>query len=232
LLAVYALWLLAFFSCSSGKLATYVLPAFPALAVLTARVLRDRESTASEASFVAPLVGFSALAALAPIGVIAAAFAAPALLGAAVTLLPASLAGAWAAVRVRRRAELSQAMAAACVGCLVTTLALDRVGGQAAARLTSDRDLAAVALRQSKPKELVVYRVRPFSFIFYTGWKVAYKVTDEEYRRILSGSRDWLLLTKRTRLDALAAVAPGLRYRTVAQNERHLLLGPEEEHLP
>ncbi|HET9063383.1 MAG TPA: glycosyltransferase family 39 protein, partial [Candidatus Binatia bacterium] len=43
LLALYAAWVVVFFSLSNGKLATYVLPAYPALAVLAARWMNDEQ---------------------------------------------------------------------------------------------------------------------------------------------------------------------------------------------
>jgi hypothetical protein len=108
---------------------------------------------------------------------------------------------------------------------LIGTYALALVWfGPDVGRLTSDRDLAAAAIAAGpRPDAVVVHRVRPFSFLFYSGWPVVYKVTDEEYRAALSRPGRVLVLTKESRLESLSAIDPNVQLREIARNHRHVL---------
>jgi 4-amino-4-deoxy-L-arabinose transferase-like glycosyltransferase len=233
LLLAFSVWVFVFFSFSAGKLATYIVPIVPALAVLTARWLLSNGSHGSGTDS-APRelpVGLAPLALLAPVGALGAAYEAPTLLPVAAALVPLSVGGIASLYAFRSGAATRRVLALACAGCLATTLLLDLVGGRAAATLTSDRDLAAFALARGRPERLVVYRVRPFSFLFYTRWHAIYKVSDDDYRTALKSPGSWLLLTKDKRLESLRAVVPGLRYAVAAENSRHLLLERDSEQL-
>jgi 4-amino-4-deoxy-L-arabinose transferase-like glycosyltransferase len=225
-LAVYALTVVAFFSLSSGKLATYVVPAFPPLAVVLAWWSWDRLSEPGSKGRRAALAGVVLVALLAPIGMGAAMLAAPELLGAAACLIPASVLalGIWAR---RGRFDNGTDIVVLCsAGCLAASVLLGALGGSSAGRFTSDRDLATVALRNGRPDRMIVYRVRPFSFLFYTGWEGIYKVSDEQYREAITAPGRALILTKEGRLPPLAEIVPGVEFTTVARNARHLLLRP------
>jgi len=108
---------------------------------------------------------------------------------------------------------------------LVATYVVALVGfAPAVGRLTSDRDLvAAIAGEEPPPDAVVVHRVRPFSFLFYSGWPVVYKVTEAEYRAALTRPGRVLVLTKDSRLDSLPATDPPLQLREIARNHRHVL---------
>ncbi len=237
-LAVYALAVIAFFSLSSGKLATYVVPSFPPLAVLTAWWAWGRLSEPGSRGLSAALAGAGVVALLAPAALIAAVIVDPSVAWAASCFVPAS--GVAAAVLVRRRffssgADVSIAVAS---GCLATSVLVSAFGGIAAERLTSDRDLAELARAMGRPDRMVIYRVRPFSFLYYTGWTGVYKVSDEEYRHAIEDGVDaeaavfTLILTKEKRLEPLAQIAPGVEFETVARNRRHLLLRPVSAQSP
>jgi 4-amino-4-deoxy-L-arabinose transferase-like glycosyltransferase len=229
LLAAYALGIVAFFSLSTGKLATYVVPAFPALAVLVAwwswAGLSEPGSRARDAA----LVGEGFLVVLVPVGVVAAYVAAPELVIVSLCLVPMGLVAAGVLFARARFQSGTEVAVAACIGCLCSSLLLCAFGGPGAARFTSDRDLAEQALALGPPDRMVIYRVRPFSFLFYTGWKAAYKVSDEAYKAAITGPGDVLVLTKAKRLEPLGLIVPGVRFVTVARNRRHLLLRPIRE---
>lgn len=225
-LAVYALTVVAFFSLSTGKLSTYVVPAFPALAVLVAWWAWDRLGEPAGCGKNEALVGAGILMSLGPIGIAAAALAARELLPAAACLLPASVVSA-VVLRLRDRfAGALDVTIVCCLGCIASSVLLGAFGGAAAARFTSDRDLAAAAVSTGRPDRMIIYRVRPFSYLFYTGWDAIYKVSDTEYLRAITAPGRTLILTKEKRLEPLSEIAPGVRFETVARNSRHLLLRP------
>jgi hypothetical protein len=143
----------------------------------------------------------------------------------ALALLPTAVAGAWALFS--RRGPLATergamvVMSCALIGTYATALACfaPEVG-----RLTSDRDLAAAAIASGPPPDaVVVHRIRPFSFLFYSGWPAVYKVTDDEYRTALMRPGRVLVLTKDSRLDSLPATDPPVPLREIARNHRHVL---------
>jgi 4-amino-4-deoxy-L-arabinose transferase-like glycosyltransferase len=221
-LAVYAAWVVVFFSLSNGKLATYVLPAYPALAVLAARWLNHEQRR--------PRGAMSATAAVifllsAPAAYLVLLSEEPGFEHLAWALLPTAAAGAWV-LASRRRVLATERGAFVAMSCaLVATYAVALVGfAPAVGRLTSDRDLvAAVAGEGPPPDAVVVHRVRPFSFLFYSGWPVVYKVTEDEYRAALTRPGRVLVLTKDSRLDSLPATDPPLQLREIARNHRHVL---------
>jgi hypothetical protein len=140
-------------------------------------------------------------------------------------LLPMGVAGAWVlgSRRSMLATERGAIMAMSCA--LVATYAAALVGfAPAVGRLTSDRDLVVAAAGCGPPPDaVVVHRVRPFSFLFYSGWPVVYKVTEDEYRAALTKPGRVLVLTKDSRLDSLPAIDPALQLREIARNHRHVL---------
>jgi 4-amino-4-deoxy-L-arabinose transferase-like glycosyltransferase len=221
-LTVYALWVVAFFCLSSGKLATYVLPAVPALAYLVGAWLdgaapgtgrRTAGVCAALAAAVTPVAyllfhqearGFEAYAAV---------------------FAPASMAGATVVAMGRRRLPSSlRAMTIVCSGVAATLLAFVCWGAGGVSRYTSDRGLAEAAMAVGKPDRFVAYGVRPYSFIFYTGWRAVYDVDADDYRGALEGQGRTWVLTKEKRLAGLHTIAPLLAYQEVARNRRHVLL--------
>lgn len=222
-LAAYALWVVVFFSLSNGKLATYVLPAYPALAVLAARWLTDEQAR--------PKGALSAIAAAifllsAPAAYVVLRLEEPGFEGLAWALVPAAAAGAWVLLSKRRWPLTERGAIATLSGALVAVYAGAVIlYGPTVGRLTSDRDLVAAVAAQSSatPDAVVVHRVRPFSFLFYSGWPVVYKVTEEKYRAALTSPGRVLVLTKESRLNSLPATDPPIEVREIARNHRHVV---------
>jgi 4-amino-4-deoxy-L-arabinose transferase-like glycosyltransferase len=221
LLATYAVWVVVFFSLSSGKLATYVLPAYPALAVLAARWLNDTHPRPSgvPSSMAAVIFLLSA-----PLVHLVLEREEPGFEQAALALLPTTAAGAWALISARRTQATERGMMIALACALISSYAAALLWfAPDVGRLTSDRDLVAAVSEGPRPDALVVHRVRPFSFLFYSGWPVVYKVSDEEYRAALTKPGRVWVLTKASRLDSLPVTNPPLRLREIARNHRHVL---------
>ena len=224
-LAAYSLWVVLFFSFSSGKLATYVLPAFPAMAVLGADWLGSDEA---ERNVWVPrlLLAAAAVFLLLPVaGWAVAHHEAPGLEPYVLLALPAAISGGWLlawgrSVLIRNR----DATVVLCGGMLGTLLAFNAVGGAAVSSLVSDADLAAAARAGGKPDRVVAYGVRPYSFLFYTRWPIVYQASEDALRDALRTPGKVLLLTKRKRIDALLDIAGPLGFEEVAANARHLLV--------
>ncbi|RMD81951.1 MAG: glycosyltransferase family 39 protein [Candidatus Dadabacteria bacterium] len=223
-LAAYACWVVIFFSLSSGKLATYVLPAFPAFAVLTARWLFAEAPARRGARFPRALLLIAAgLLVLAPLaGGLALAREAAQLARYSLLLLPAAATGAWA-LSSGRRWETRRFVTVLSGGLLASLVLLHAAGGGVASYLSSDADLAAVARRIGRPDRVVAFGVRPYSFLFYTRWPLVYQVGDDEYRRALRAPGRTLVLTKDKRLERLAQIAGPIEFEEIARNHRHLL---------
>ncbi len=162
-----------FFSFSGSKLPSYLLPAFPAVAVLLARELislRNRQDRASSAALVAGLTLF----ALFSLGVVAGGtwFAVqqePQDLAAAMPLLSALTLAALAALAAvalePRRLAVPVLAASAIVLPLAIVLSVPQsVEGRASARRIA---LQAMEL-QPRPGQLLSYRFYDNSFFFYT----------------------------------------------------------------
>jgi dolichol-phosphate mannosyltransferase len=221
-LAVYALWVVVFFSLSNGKLATYVLPAYPALAVLAARWLNDGHPRAR---------GFlSATAAAifvlsAPVAYVVLRIEEPGFESLACALVPPTMAGAWVLASRHRGLATERGAIVTMSGALIVTYAVALlIFAPTVGRLTSDRDLVAAAAQAGPPPDaVVVHRVRPFSFLFYSGWPVVYKVPDDEYRAALTAPGRVLVLTKESRRGSLPATLPPIELREIARNHRHVL---------
>lgn len=222
LLATYAVWVVVFFSLSNGKLATYVLPAYPAFAVLAARLLNDEHARRR-----------GVLSAIAAVIFVLAAPAAYSVLRReepgfeylALALVPTAAAGAWALLSRRMALATERGVIAAMSLALVGTYAIALTWfAPEVGRLTSDRDLAVAAMAAGpRPDAVVVHRVRPFSFLFYSGWPVVYKVSDDEYRAALTRPGRVLVLTKEARVESLPTTEPAVQLREIARNHRHVL---------
>ena len=221
-LAAYALWVIVFFSLSNGKLATYVLPAYPALAVLAARWMNE---THPRARGVLSALAAAIFLVSAPVAYVVLRLEEPGFEHLAWALLPTAAAGAWV-LASRRGALATERGAIVAMSCaLIVTYAVALVWfAPEVGRLTSDRDLAVTAAAGGpRPDAVVVHRVRPFSFLFYSGWPIVYKVTEAEYRAALTRPGRVLVLTKESRLDSLPATQPPVRLREIARNHRHVL---------
>ena len=219
-LAEYALWVVVFFSLSSGKLATYVLPAVPALALLTARwLLAERDE--ARAGRVASMLSAILCVLLCPAAYVYLRLEAAPLVRYAIVFLPVSLAGIAVAMSARRSAlraavSLSAALAA-------SLLAFNVFAAAPLSSWVSDADLAARARAFGRPRCVIAYRVRPFSFLFYTGWPMQYHVPLDDVRAALYEPGGALLLTEDQSIFHLEEAAPGVEFIELARNPRHVL---------
>jgi len=221
LLSEYALWVVVFFSLSSGKLATYVLPAYPALALVTAAWLKSLREHDPSAGTTALRFGAAACALLAPIAWIALHRLAPEDQALALLVTPATLGGVIALLRTRGGTLEPTLWASA--GMLATVGLLVTIGAAAAGRWVSDYDLAQAALAQPKTQRVIAYRVRPFSFLFYTRMPLQYRVPVAEVRDALYAPGEALLLTEDRWGWHLEEIAPGIELAEIARNSRHVL---------
>jgi 4-amino-4-deoxy-L-arabinose transferase-like glycosyltransferase len=227
-LALFAVWVVVFFSASSGKLATYVLPAYPALAVLVAahleRAACDPFESATDGRRLLRGVGFL-FGFLVPASIVALFLEAPGFEYTAFILLPISCVGLAIASGHFGGDGTARALATRLsVATVATYLAMLVVLGNEVGKFTSDRDLALEASKPHYPRTTVVYRVRPFSYLFYLGRPVVYKRPDTEFLSAITDSAGALVLTKERHLDSLRDLVPGLSWVEVARNYRHVLL--------
>ena len=187
-----------FFSVSDSKLVAYILPLFPALALLIGDYLRSAgRRTLLAQSAVASALGV-ALAAAAPFAPdFASEAVTPALLeGYAPWLLAAGLAlaagGALAAILVSRGMRLSAVLSLACGGLTLSQLALS--GHESLAPSLSAYHIVRQIRNQVKP-DVPFYFVETFDHtaLFYLGRKVTMvSVTDELADPIAREPRDFL----------------------------------------
>ena len=220
-LAEYSVWVVLFFSLSSGKLATYVLPAVPSLALLTAQwLIAERDDARAGRIGTALSAGVCAL--LCPAVYLYLRYESPALVGYAAVFLPVSLAGV-AIVMMRGRASSLYAAAALSAALAVSVLAFNVFAAAAVSPWVSDADLAAKAREYGRPRRVIAYRVRPFSFLFYTGWPMQYRVPLDAVREALYEPGGALLLTEDQWMFHLAEAAPGVEFKELARNPRHVL---------
>jgi 4-amino-4-deoxy-L-arabinose transferase-like glycosyltransferase len=227
LLAVYAVWVIAFFSASSGKLATYVLPAFPALAVLVATWLGELDAR-GEPRARSWLTGAAALLylVLPPAVYFVVRHEEPGFEWAAIGLVTLPLVGI-AALWSRRPVLRTErgAVAVLAVGMLATYAVVLAWFSPVIGEFTSDRDLVAELRRRGPPPDrVVVHKVRPFSFLFYSGWPIVYKVSEDEYRAALTEPGRVYVLTKPSRRATLLPVDPPLALHEIAGNHRRMVL--------
>ena len=165
-----------FFTVSSGKLGTYVLPAMPALGLLVGRWLADLEPWRRDARLArACLVGAAAVTSLAGLALLGLAghVAEPwRPLARPVGLVLLLLAGT-AAVLVRERRTLS-AMAVLAVGSLATATVVYGPAASRLAAITSDATLARI-VHTSDPGHaapLIALGIRPHSLSYYADRRI------------------------------------------------------------
>jgi 4-amino-4-deoxy-L-arabinose transferase-like glycosyltransferase len=221
-LADYAVVVVLFFTLSSGKLATYVLPAFPALALLVARGLAQNAPADRLSGRGAASVGAAACALLAVVAYVSLRREAPGLEWMAALAAPVSLAGG-AVVAAGRKMSTLRAVLVCAAGMTATVFLIATVGAAHIGRYTSDRDLASAALARGRPHRVIAYRVRPFSFQFYTEWPLLYRVPLDEVRQALYAPGSALVLTEERWAHHLEDAAPGIELREIARNPRHAL---------
>jgi len=222
-LAMYCVWVVAFFSLSSGKLATYVLPAFPIAAVLTAwRMSEARDERAGEGRLQLKLAAAVSLL-IVPIGLVLVAWYAPEESALVALFLPLSGCAAVVLLRPHWFRSTTHGLAALCGAAAVSVLAVNVFAAEAFGRYTSDRDLARAAQHYDHTARAVSYRVQPYSFLFYTRrpLDVFYGRRSPAELGDLDGA---LLLSKPKRLVDLDAMLQARGASEIASNSRHVLL--------
>jgi 4-amino-4-deoxy-L-arabinose transferase-like glycosyltransferase len=173
LCAVWVTVVVGFFTLSSGKLGTYVLPAFPPLAVLTGRHLArlasgeatepERRLTRAGLWIVAGMLGIAPFViAVAGWRIYDGAHFRTSLL--ALALVPAGVGLAW----MIRRAALAAAAATVAAGAVAGILLFHGVAAPRIGETHSGRALARV-LAAHPDAPVAVYQVRPASIVFYLG---------------------------------------------------------------
>lgn len=165
---------LLFFSLTRGKIATYVLPLFPALAILLARGVCDQVARGSPRGL--RLIA-AALLVIASAALVASAVAPRWVAGAELTILRSRLTAAGAEILLSagvalayiRRRWLSAALGALCAG-IALSLA---IGISARGLRTQYRPLARSVAASAGPDDLiVVYRHYVYGVSFYTHRRV------------------------------------------------------------
>jgi 4-amino-4-deoxy-L-arabinose transferase-like glycosyltransferase len=228
-LATYSVWVVVFFSLSSGKLATYILPAVPALAIVTAdwivnRRREERGAGAGRLEMLAALI----LASTLPLSIGLLLFYAPAEITLALIVLPASSAG-FALLALRHRFTRGSPLGVGLLsgGTALTVLLVNAFAPAAIGRFASDRDLAELSPPPAAHLRRVSYRVQPYSFLFYSRGplEIVYGPHSvEQLRDFVGDLDDSVLLTKTSRLTDLDFAAAGIEVETLGSNARHLLL--------
>lgn len=207
---VWAGLIVVFYSCSGGKLATYVLPALPPLAIVTARAIDAldpidapgrRVATAGLAVLVLALVGAAPLALRierAPWDQLVAA-------GAGYLLLfPAAAIVILVAWRRRGLTAATNAVAAcAAAGVLVFYAgAAPLVSQVASARRIAD----VIAAHEDAP--IVSYGVTPASLLFYVGRPIVRLDRPRALRRLLEEEPFAWIVTSPRHVEAIARTVP------------------------
>jgi 4-amino-4-deoxy-L-arabinose transferase-like glycosyltransferase len=211
-LAVFLLaWIIVpfvFFSASRAKLATYLLPIFPALALLVGtyldRVLRAPAATRARAFAIPALVWTAGMAAIAigpPIGI---AIAYP---GYGRAALPASMLAlfpllGWRAIRgAAWRAVPVLVLAAA----LATQVLFYRVGAPVVDDFSSLRDAALIAADLPPTAPIFAYKTRGHSFTYYGGRSLLRVRSPADAAAALGRSGPTAVLVKRRHLEKIRA---------------------------
>ncbi len=227
-MVVFVVWVVVFFSLSSGKLATYIAPTLPVAAVLVARWLLE----ATPDSALALCLRLQALAcALAPVAAAVAALVEIDIpVWNALVFVPAAVGAAIAGLGTMAERRPLRAQLVLCAATTLSLVLFHVVAAPAVGRAMSDADLAEAALAHGRPERMVAYRLRPYSFQFYTGWPMIYasppQSRSKEYAQALADADPVLVLTKDQgeRLAELDALGSGRPLEVLATNGRHLLL--------
>ena len=253
-LVTWVLFIVLFFSKSQSKLIPYILPVFPALAVLIGAWLARRLESVAEGglrsgillfSAFSTLLGFAALAAVLKPGVIRDAAQATALRPHGLLIAAVLFTGAFLAPwRARRRGEWSGAAVMIATTVCFYGLVLHAAPGF---QRLGTKELALAASERMQPADRVYHYWAFFhDFVYYTGRPVGLvSYTDElqvqfltpeerarrfidesELRRQWSGpERVWLVVRQSVMKDPRAIFAnPAFRYHLIAETRGASLL--------
>ena len=250
-LLVWAAFILLFFSVSDSKLVPYILPVFPPLAVIIGGYLAPGMRTPSATGLRAGFVGFSLVAGLLGVALIAI-FLRPELLGHVANLVELSrfallagvfLLGGALGVYFLSRSRTTKVAVRLMLGTTAAFAAVLVIASPAIAR-ASTKELAYALTRQIKPGDIVLcYHDYFHDFSYYaqrTVGTVQYEgelelaldptaaakglhITEERFRELWNGPQRVFLVLRRSEMPALEA-QPGFHSRTLAESRNHLLL--------
>ncbi len=198
-LVVWSAVVLVFFTCSRAKLATYVLPAFPPLALLVAayltRLVRAPRAAQARALRIPGLVwaagsGVAAIATAVAVGVSYPRYAPHA--ASALLLLPFSAAGFYAIRNRRWRAVPALVLATA----LGAQLLFYRAGAPVVDDFSSLRTAADAARELPAAAPIFAYKTNGYSFSFYDGRTIKRVRSPKAAAAALASNEPVALLTK------------------------------------
>ncbi len=225
-LAVFCCWVLVFFSLSHGKLATYIMPAFPAAAVLVARWLDDNSGRrATGFNGLALAASAAIMVALGPASVwfyleeTGAVYQGPA------TLLFwfATAGGLLALSSWRRLFSVGRISALLCSSMFLVSLLFSLALGPRVSPFTSDADLAALVSAEVPAEvRLASWGIRPWSFRFYADRPLFRKPSAVDYQALIGGPKPLLLLSKASGMRSIGGGSAG-KLRAWRSNFRHTL---------
>jgi len=222
---VWCLWTVVFFSCSQSKLIPYVLPVFPALALLVGKRLAEGRSPRFDAAFAILLGAALLLVALVPSlvtrhglreeDVLA---SSPFVLGASTLLV---LGGAVSAAWIGSAARSAVLLAGSCLAAFLLLI----LGIEALPQTRASREIAA-AIREAVPPSAPIYSVQHYDqpLPFYLGRTVdlvhergelAYGLEQEPQREIQSLEG---FVTAWERLEQGAAILPRALFLSMQQS--------------
>ena len=207
-LMVWFAVVVVFFSCSRAKLATYVLPAFPPLAILVATYLRElrRATAATQARALriptAIWIGGVAVAAVAIVVVVAVKYPtfAPRV-AVALGLLVFPFAG----VRALRQHRWQTVPLLVLLSALATQMVFYRVGAAVVDDFTSLHDAAVAARELPAGAPVFAYKTKGYSFSFYDGRALTRVRSVDAAAAVLGDDRPAALLTKTRYLAKIQA---------------------------
>jgi len=205
-LVIWVAVVLIFFSCSRAKLATYVLPAFPPLAILVAtylvRVRRAAAATRARALRIPAAVWIAGGAAGVAAIVITIGARYPSLAPrAAITLVLAffPLYG----LRVVRQRRWRAVPALVFAGALATQLLFYRVGAPVVDEFSSLQPAAEAARDLPASAAVFAYKTKGYSFSFYDGRTITRLRSPEAVAAVLGGDQPAALITKTRYLEKI-----------------------------
>lgn len=250
-LLVWAAFIFLFFSASKSKLVPYVLPVFPPLALLLGGYLAPRMRTPFATGLRAGFIGFSTIAGLLGVALMAV-FLKPKLLGNVANadelsrfglLAGVFLFGGALGVYLLWRSENTKVALRLMLGSTAAFATVLVFASPAIAR-ASTKDLARTLDQQVKPGDIVLcYHDYFHDFSYYarrTVGTVKYEgelelaldpdaaakglhVDEAQFRELWNGPQRVYLVLRRSEMKTLAA-QPGFHARTLAEARNHLLL--------
>ncbi len=207
-LLAWVIVVFVFFTLSRAKLATYVLPIFPALALMVAAYLRD--VLAAPATLRARALSLPTILWAAAITALAATTAIGVTIGYPIFWRPASsalllLVFPLAAVALMRRQRWQAIPALVLVAALASQVLFYRTGAPIVNEFSSLRAAANVARALPEDARIIAYKTRGHSFTFYAERPLARVRSPEAAATALQDHAPVGLLTKAKYLDRIQA---------------------------